>query len=444
VQTDQTRPGGSGASAGVIGAGALGLAAALRLAEAGVQVTVIEQEPSLGGLATGFRPSPDSQVTLEKFYHHLFRSDRNAINLIDQLGLGPKLEWSAPVTATLRDGRIYPMTPFGIFRFSAVPFVDRIRLIATMAGLKLTPSERPFLGQTAQEWSRRWAGRRVYDALLGPLLAGKFGTRSDEIAMSWLWSRFHERSLSLGYLRGGFQQLYDAIGERIRERGGEIRLGVSAKAISAERGRVEVEVGDERLEFDRLLVTVPERAFIRMAAGLPAGYEERYPGPDFYSAHVLILALDRRLTDAYWINVADPGFPFLVLVEHTNFKPAEDYGGLHLIYLGNYLPPDASVFSMRDSELLDLYLPALKRIAPEFDPSWIKKHWVFQAPFAQPIVTQGYLEKLPPHETPLPGVFFATMAHVYPQDRGQNYSLRLGERMAELLLEDLGAAGRSG
>ena len=49
-------------------------------------------------------------------------------------------------------------------------------------------------------------------------------------------------------------------------------------------------------------------------------------------------------------------------------------------------------------------------------------------------VTAGYAEKLPPLKTPLPGVYLATMAHVYPQDRGQNYSMALGERTAEMML----------
>jgi protoporphyrinogen oxidase len=115
--------------------------------------------------------------------------------------------------------------------------------------------------------------------------------------------------------------------------------------------------------------------------------------------------------------------------------PPADYGGLHLVYFGNYLPMDHPLFGQSDQEVVDSYVTAVRRIRPEFDPSWIKQHWVFRAPFAQPIVTTEYLDTLPPHRTPLPGVFLANMAHVYPQDRGQNYSLRLGERMARMMLD---------
>ncbi|HET9320504.1 MAG TPA: FAD-dependent oxidoreductase [Bryobacteraceae bacterium] len=419
----------------MIGGGALGLAAALRLAEAGVRVTLIEQEPRLGGLAAGFDPGQGSSATLEKFYHHLFRTDRVAIGFIRQLGLIDRLEWKRPVTATLRNGRVYPMTPAAMLQFDAIPLADRLRLIATLAALKLAPNERPFTGQTATGWTRRWAGQPAYNALLGPLLAGKFGARAPEIAMGWLWSRFHERSLALGYLRGGFQQLYDAFGERLRSLGGTIMLETRATSIESNGAAVTTTTDDGSIEADGLLVTTPEHVLVRLAPQLKEECALK-PGPDFYSAHVLILALDRPLTNEYWINIADPGYPFLVLVEHTNFMPAADYGGQHLIYLGNYLPPDAPVFSQSDSEVLDAYLPALARFNPSFHRSWVTSHWVFQAPYAQPIVTQGYADRLPSHRTSMPGVYFATMAHVYPQDRGQNYSLALGERMAAMMLDD--------
>jgi len=419
---------------GIIGGGALGLGAALRLAEAGRLVVVLEREGQLGGLAAGFRPGGDSVATLEKFYHHIFKTDRTIVRYIDALGLSPKLLWQQVKTSSLRDGHPYEMSATGVLGFTPIPMIDRVRFGATVAALKLMPNERLFRGQTAVRWSRRWFGDRSYEALIDPILRGKFGAKADDIAMSWLWSRFHERSLRLGYLRGGFQQLYDAMGARIRSLGGEIRLGVTARALRSVDGAVQVETDGGIETFSRLLVTAPQRVFQQIAGGLPEQFQQRHPGPDFFSAHVLILALDRPLTQQYWISVGDPGYPFLVVVEHTNFLPPSDYGGRHLVYLGNYLPPDAPLFRQSKPEVLAAFLPALRRLNRDFEPSWVRESWMFQAPFAQPIVTGRYLDTLPPTRTPVPGVFLATMAHVYPQDRGQNYSLALGERMAERIL----------
>ncbi|GAC1314315.1 MAG: NAD(P)/FAD-dependent oxidoreductase [Chloroflexota bacterium] len=421
----------------MLGGGALGLGAALRLAQAGRRVTLIEREPQLGGLAAGFTVGPSA---LEKFYHHIFRTDTTIIGLIRDLGLSDRLIWAQPNTSTLANGRMVSLGGIpDLLRLPLLAPPDRMRFLAGMAILKAIPNERVFAGWTAAQWMPRLMGRRVYQVMWEPVLRGKFGQRAHDIAMSWLWSRVHERSLSLGYLRGGFQQLYDAMGEGIRSQGGTIMLGTAAASIrSAEDGTVIVATAaGQTLTFDQLLVTLPTRLFTRLAPGLPADYIARYPGPEHYGAHVLILGLDRPLLrDVYWLNVNDRDMPFLALVEHTNFMPASDYGGLHLVYLGNYLPMDHPLFSQSDEAIVDSYLPAIRRIRPHLTHEWVQSHWVFRAPFAQPIVTTSYLQTLPPHRTPIPGVYLANMAHVYPQDRGQNYSLRLGRKLAAQMLAD--------
>jgi protoporphyrinogen oxidase len=424
-----------GPTVGVLGGGALGLGAALRLAQAGRRVTLIEREPQLGGLAAGFSVGPSH---LEKFYHHIFRTDTTIIAFIRELGLADRLIWGQPNTSTLSNGRIVSLgTISDLLRLPLLAPPDRFRFLAGMALLKAIPDERAFKGWTAARWMPRLMGRRVYQVMWEPILRGKFGARAEDIAMSWLWSRVHERSLGLGYLRGGFQQLYDAFGERIRALGGTVLTGSAAAAIRTADGLVEVQTDSHEVHrFDQLLATLPTRLFTRLAVDLPADFVERFPGPDHFGAHVLVLGLDRPLVPGvYWLNINDRDLPFLALVEHTNFLPPADYGGLHLIYLGNYLPMDHPLFGQSDQEVLDSYVAAIRRVRPEFDRSWIKQHWVFRAPFAQPIVTTTYLHTLPPHRTPLPGVFLANMAHVYPQDRGQNYSLRLGERMARMMLD---------
>lgn len=420
---------------GVLGGGALGLAAALRLAQAGRRVTVIEREPQLGGLAAGFRVGPSA---LEKFYHHMFRTDTTIIGFVHELGLGDRLLWGQPNTSTLANGRIVSLGSIpDLLRLPLLGPADRLRFLAGMAVLKAIPNESVFRGWTAAAWMPRLMGRRAFDVMWEPMLRGKFGARADQIAMSWLWSRVHERSLRLGYVRGGFQQLYDAFGARICALGGSVLTGTTASSIELADGHVEVRTqdGGQTHAFDQLLVTLPTRLFARLAPGLPPEYVQRYQGPEHYGAHVLILGLDRPLVpDVYWLNINDRDMPFLALVEHTNFLPPADYGDLHLVYLGNYLPMDDPRFGEDEATVLARYTTALRRIRPDFKPSWIVQQWLFRAPYAQPIVTTDYLSRLPPHTTPLPGVYLANMAHVYPQDRGQNYSMRLGEHMARLML----------
>src|SRR5438094_639244 len=223
---------------GVLGGGALGLGAALRLAQAGRRVTLLEREPQLGGLAAGFSVGPSH---LEKFYHHIFKTDTTIIGFIRELGLEEHLIWGQPNTSTLSKGRIVSLgTIPDLLRLPLLGPVDRFRFLAGMAVLKAIPNEQVFTGWTAARWMPRLMGRRVYEVMWEPILRGKFGARADDIAMSWLWSRVHERSLGLGYLRGGFQQLYDAFGERLQRLGGAVLTGVTAERIESRQDLIDV------------------------------------------------------------------------------------------------------------------------------------------------------------------------------------------------------------
>ncbi|HEU5370435.1 MAG TPA: NAD(P)/FAD-dependent oxidoreductase [Ktedonobacterales bacterium] len=422
----------------ILGGGALGLTLALRLAQRGEQVVVLEKETLPGGLAAGF---PIGEVYLEKFYHHLFRSDTTMIALINELGLGARLEWHAPKTSSMVDGKAYQFSPLDILlHFTPLPLVDRVRLGAVGAYLKLRRSHVPFERFTAAEWMARWMGRRSYELVWQPLLESKFGEYYPQITMAWMWARLHYRSFSLGYLRGGFQQVYDALVREILRLGGEVRLGCEVLSASTDQSgwRVSSKSGADTAPqeetYDRVISTLPTRLTFRLIPELPQDFRERYDWGLAYGAHCLILALKQSLSDVYWLQFTDRGYPFLAAVEHTNLMPTSDYGGRHLLYLGNYLPMTNPLFKQSKEEVLASYLPHLKRINPLFSPDWVTESWMFAAPFAQPVVTRDFPAHIPPHATPLPNLWLANMFQVYPQDRGQNYSVAMAERLVRRIL----------
>jgi protoporphyrinogen oxidase len=418
----------------ILGAGALGLTVALRLAQRGHAVTVIEREQLPGGLAAGFEIEPG--MWLEKFYHHLFRSDHRAIAMIEELGLGDRLEWKAPVTATLRDGRLHQLdSPASLLRFSPLPVADRLRMGAALAALKAMPNPRLLEGGTAADWTRRWMGRNAYDVVWEPLLRGKFGDAAAEIAMPWFWARVHDRTQQLGYLRGGFQQLYERLAESVRQAGGETRFGTAVTSVRKDGDRLVVETESGAETFDTVISTLATRLTARLVPELPQEWRDRHEWGRAYGAHCTILALDRPLTSAYWLNMNDPGYPFMALVEHTNYRPPEEYGGRHLIYLGNYRPMDDPLMTASRDAVLDEFLPHLERLNRAFDRSWLTDAWIFAAPFAQPIVTVDYRDHIPPFATPIPNLWVASMFQVYPHDRGQNYSIALAERLVDRLAQ---------
>jgi protoporphyrinogen oxidase len=423
---------------GIIGGGALGLTAAYDLAKLGIKVTIIERGDQLGGLATAFKIG-DSH--LEKFYHHLFATDRDITRLIEEVGMSEDLLWPRPSTSVFYNGNAYRLdSPIDVLRFSPLGLVDRLRLGVAIAYLKLLPTPSILEGRTANEWIQTWMGDRAYTVIWRPMFEQKFGDRYTQVSMPWFWARLHFRTAKLGYLRGGFIRLYAELAKRIEQMGGTIRTNSAVERVESDENGVVIGVaGGHLLKFDAVLATLPTRLFIRLTPSLPAEYVQQYDWGEAYSAQCLILELDRNLLDqVYWLSIHDPGYPFLVVVDHTNYMSAKDYGGSHPVYFGNYLPPKHRLLGLTDRQILDEFEPFIKKINPLFNRNWIRRMHLFTAPFAQPIVTTDFVNHIPPHDTPLPNVFLANMFQVYPQDRGQNYSVRMAHRVVKLIAESIG------
>ena len=423
----------------ILGGGALGLTVAYRLAQSGEQVMVFEQEPLAGGLAAGFHVNDDEQMWLEKFYHHLFRSDTTATHLINDLGLGDRLEWLRPRSTCLIDGNIEQLdSPLSLLLFKPLRIDERLRVAAVLAFLKFAPPSW-LEGKTADTWLRRWMGKHPYGIVFEPLFLGKFGALREQIALPWFWGRIHDRTTQLGYVRGGFQHVYERLVERIQQHGGKVMFNTSVQQVTQieeeQQRKWYVETSNGTWTFDRVVSTLPTRLTCKLVPALPDDYREKYEWGQAYGAHCLILSLDRQLTDSYWISICDEGYPFTGMFEHTNFRSPSEYSGKHLLYLGNYRPMNDPLFSMSKEEVMAEFLPHLKRIAPDFQPEWVQESWLVKAPYAQPIVTIDYKEHIPPLTTPLEGLWVANMFQIYPHDRGQNYSFELAERLARQLVD---------
>jgi protoporphyrinogen oxidase len=424
----------------VLGGGALGLTAAWRLAQRGDHVTLFERGSTPGGLASGFKPGAVDGPWLEKFYHHLFRTDSHAIGLITELGLGADLTWHRPRTVVLHGGKLHQLdSAWSLLRFQPIPLVDRVRMGIALAYLKLLRTPDRLEGVRASPWIRGQMGDAAADVVWEPLLRAKFGAAADSIALPWFWARVHDRSSELGYLTGGFQRVYEALAAHVVSAGGTVLLGRQVSRIerlghelAVSHAGTDGSAGTQDM-FDVVVSTLPTRLTADLTPQIPQEWRERHdPGPAL-GAHCLIMALDRPLTDAYWINLNDPGFPFLALVEHTNMRSADEYDGQHLVYLGSYRPMDDPVLAADPDRLLKDWLPDLQRLNPNLDRSWITRVWGFSAPFAQPIVTTQYASRIPPFSTPVEGLWMANMFQVYPHDRGQNYSIELAERVVRAI-----------
>jgi protoporphyrinogen oxidase len=429
----------------VIGGGITGLTAAYRLASEGHRVTLWERGQQLGGQANAF---PVAGSALERFYHHLFQSDRHIVALAEEIGIGDRLVWLPSNVGYFADGRIWPLNgALDLLRLGFLPFPDRLRVGLVTAYLQRVRDWKPFEQVTAERWLRRTLGQRAYDRTFGAQLRAKFGSYHDQVAMVWFWGKIWLRTTSrrsplegerLGYFRGSFNVLVDALAGAARQAGATLNAGSGPSAIrSVPGGGWELLFDDEKTAVDAVVVTTPSPILARLVPELPERYRRLLSGLEYEAAIVALLQLREPLSNIYWLNVADDDLPFTGVIEHTNFISPEEYGGKRFVYLSKYLEPDHPYFALSDEALIETYIPYLKRINPRFDRSWIEESWVFRERAAQPIIPLNYGERIPDHRTGLPGLYLANTTQIYPEDRGTNYSVRLGNDIAALVSGDL-------
>ena len=434
---------------GIIGGGAAGLAAAYELTKRGHVAEVFERAPFLAGQASTF---PVGGGQLEKGYHHLFVSDTDMVDLIHELGLGQKLEWLESKVGLFHGGKIWDFaTPMDLMRFKPLPFTQRIRVGFWTFLLQKTSNWRKFEGITAQDWIVGHMGKQAYQVIWEPLLRGKFGEYFDQIGMTWLWGKIYLRVASrgkslqkelLGYPMGSFGEVFEVLSQRVVQQGGKVHLSAAVNRAIVEDGvarglEVQFQGKDaEAKDYDAVIATAPSYIFTRMVPDLPQDYRDLLENTQYLSAVLMILELDRPLSSKYWLSVADPGLPFVAVIEHTNMIDRSLYGGRHIVYFSNYPSRDSELYRKSGEELLEEFIPHLTKINPRFDRSWILGYHHHRVDGAQPIIGVNYSQRIPDHRTPIKNLYLANTTQIYPEDRGTNYSVRMGRRVAQMVLED--------
>lgn len=425
----------------IVGGGIAGATAALRLAESGREVVLFEAGERLGGLVVSFEIGG---TPLECFYHHVFPHESHIRALIDELGLTSKLDWLPSTMGVLTGGRLWHFTtPLDILRFGPMTFAERVRM--GVGGLRLQQWRDWESLDTvpAQEWLTRATGKAAVRELWEPLLRAKFGAAAPEVPAAWMWGRFAQRrgarkgsGEKLGYLRGGFRQVFDGLSERLDKHSVEIRTRSRVASIVADAGKVAgVQADGGDVETDAVLYT---GALPGIAKLVPAAHADpKWADAQGMGVVCSVIETDRPITDVYWTNVCDPSLGFGAIIEQTNLVPPSDYGGRHVTYLGRYFTAaEADIATTDAAALTETWLDNLAAAYPSFDRSSVQAVHPFKTPYAAPLVTLGYRNRIPDLRAPLEGLYVATTAQIYPADRGMSEGVRLGGEAAAAIVAD--------
>jgi len=426
----------------IVGGGFTGLSAAYELAKNGISVIVLEADSEIGGLASAFEVGGEK---LDRFYHHWFTNDLDVMSLISELDLNNQVEINPTNTGMYYAHNFFKLsTPLDLLNFTPLSFLDRIRLGLLTLRARGVKDWMSLEHKTAHEWLRELGGERVYRVVWEPLLKGKFGPYATQVSAVWFWNKLKLRGGSRGkggeerlaYFKGGFVALAEALASKIKELGGLIELDTPVSRIDQVDGMWLATTPRGVTVSDRIIVTTALPLVANMVRNwAPSSYLTDLERIQYIGNVCLVLELDRPLSDTYWLNVNDPSFPFVGVIEHTNFESPDTYGGRHIVYLSKYLPHTDHLYSLSADAFLDFALPFLQTMFPSMTRDWVKAHHLWRARWSQPIVEKNYSKLIPAEDGPIAGLHLCSMAQIYPEDRGTNYAIREGRRLGRRLSE---------
>jgi protoporphyrinogen oxidase len=418
----------------VIGAGAMGLAAAFHLLRAGHEVEVFEADDHPGGMAAHFDLDG---LSIERFYHFICKADRPTFTLLAELGLADRLRWRATSMGYFYAGELHPWgDPWALLRFPHLDPVSKLRYGMHMFLLTRRTQWSDLDGLHADDWLRSKQGERAWHVLWEKLFTLKFFEHSHDVSAAWIWARIKRigtsrRSLmqeELGYLEGGSETLVVALVDRIAGLGGRLHLGCPTQEIRVRDGRVEgIVAGGVERKFDAVICTIPFPRVPALIPGLPEPVKAQYRALINVGVVCVVHKLRRSVTPHFWVNVNDERAAIPGIVEFSNLR---DLGGTRVVYVPYYMPVTHPRFARDNATFIAESFGYLRLINPALREADRLASYVGRLRHAQPVCPPGFLSRLPPVRGVVAGLQVADTSVYYPEDRGISESVRVAREMA--------------
>jgi protoporphyrinogen oxidase len=422
----------------------MGTTLALRLAQAGADVTLLERGSSLGGLAGAIELNGHR---IDRFYHVVVPSDERMLALAEEVGLTDEVSFSPVGVGFYIDGEMHPFNGLGDFaRFPPLSPLGRARLAWFVLQCQLRRNYSALERMPLERWLRRHCGRRVFERIWRPLLNSRFDSSHDELPATYLWARTNRmRSArtsrgageTMGCVRGGHERLIEAIGDRARSLGVDIRLGAGVEGlVLGSDGAVKgVQVDGKAETFDLTISTLQPPALRRL---LPASLQpllEPYP-KRFLGVVCLVMEVKQSLLPYYSVNICDPT-PITTVVETSHVVGTEHTGGNRLVYLPKYCEASASEFTEDDQSVYDRFTEMLGKLAPDFRHEDVVAWTVQRAPLVEPVHARGVESRVAPVWPDVEGLALASASQVYPRLLNGDSIVRMAEATAVEAVERL-------
>jgi len=417
----------------VLGAGPMGLAVAYQLALDGYKPIIFEADDRVGGMTATF---DFEGLDIERYYHFHCTSDVDFLELLEELGISGKMSWVETKMSYWFQNQLQPWgNPIALLNFRGLSLTAKLRYgIHAFLSTKRN-NWKPLDELEAVGWIKRWVGEEAYNVLWRRLFELKFYQYTRGLSAAWIWSRIRRIGRSryslfrekLGYLEGGSSTLLNALSDAIMAAGGEIRLGTPIQKVNITNGRITgVNTSSYVESFDTVISTIPLPFIGRLIPDLPDTLLDKYNTVKNIAVVCVIVKLQQKITDSFWLNVNDPEMDIPGIVEYSNLRPIDN----HIAYVPFYMPGDHPKYAEENEVFIAKVKSYIKKINTNLSESDFIDIKVSRYRFAQPICDPGYLNKIPPKKLPIQGLWVADTSYYYPEDRGISESIGFGRTMA--------------
>ncbi|MBN2381512.1 NAD(P)/FAD-dependent oxidoreductase [bacterium] len=423
----------------VIGAGILGLTLSYDLLKAGYKVTLLEAEAQIGGMSASF---DCAGMRLERYYHFFCLPDKPLFQLLRELGLEQKLVWRRTTMGFFYEGKLYDWgTPKALFRFPQLNLFDKLRF-GLLVWLSIKHSTWSKLDSiTAKKWINSFIGSKAYDVLFESLLHLKFHQFEDVLSAAWIWRRLRRVGRSrdkrmketLAYLSGGVELLLNALHSQIITLEGTVWLNSPVDKVYLDNGRVSgVRVKGQDYPCDTVISTIPLPYIAELIPDLSSEVKSRFEQIDNIGIVCVVLKLQQKLTDYFWLNISDSRIALPGLIEYSNLNSLSST----TLYFPFYLHRTHPDFGQSDDVFKQKVNSYCRMINADFTPEWIEAAFVHRYEYAQPVCVPHFLEHLPPIRSEIHGLFTVDTSYYYPEDRSMSESIRVARELAQLLQKE--------
>lgn len=421
----------------IIGAGPMGLMAAMELLKLGHEVDIYERDDRIGGMSASF---DFDGLDIERYYHFICKTDFPLFQLLDELKLSDKLHWTDTKMGFYYNGKLYKWgTPAALLAFDGLGWISKFRYGLHAMYTKGIKDWRPYDRMNATAWLRKWIGERAYNVLWKSLFELKLFEYSENISAAWIGTRIKRVALSrrnlmqetMGYLEGGSETLLEKMEQFILDRGGRIHLKSGIDRVDVRDGKVSgIVVNGQPLACDSVISTAPIQYVPRLVPDLPADFIKRIEAIKNIPVACVILKLKQSISENFWMNINDPPIDIPGVIEYSNLNKMSP----SILYAPFYMPKTHPKWGLSNDALIDEVIGYLHKLNPAFQRDWVLASHCHRYDFAQTICPPGFYGMLPPMKTPAEGFYMADTGYYYPEDRSINESIAVAKTLVATAL----------